>query len=125
MNYINPKAIKRAEISMACLGFTTNFYKSAQMHGLSAEDVLRSRRKYIKIFCSSTLKKSNEIEAEFIWLITLGILRREVDGQGLTSKVRLTPLGRKIVENRADLDNNRPGLITISKHWLCRKINLK
>lgn len=37
-------------------------------------------------------------EAHFNWMIRLGILRREVDGQGLTAKVRLTPLGSKVVE---------------------------
>ena len=32
-------------------------------------------------------------EGHFRWMIRLGILRREVDGQGLTDRVRLTPLG--------------------------------
>ena len=33
-------------------------------------------------------------ETELLWLTTVGILRREVDGQGLTDSFRLTPLGR-------------------------------
>jgi hypothetical protein len=37
-------------------------------------------------------------EAHFRWLIRLGVLRREVDGQGLTERVRLTPMGRRILE---------------------------
>lgn len=32
------------------------------------------------------------------WLIQVGLLRREVDGQGLTDSFRLTPLGRQLVE---------------------------
>jgi len=36
-------------------------------------------------------------EDHFIWLIQLGVLRREVDGQGLTERVRLTPLGRDVL----------------------------
>ena len=36
-------------------------------------------------------------EDHFIWLIKLGVLRREVDGQGLTKKVRLTPLGEEVI----------------------------
>ena len=32
-----------------------------------------------------------------MWLIRVGILRREVDGQGITDSFRLTPLGRNIV----------------------------
>ncbi len=31
------------------------------------------------------------------WLIKVGLLRREVDGQGLTDNFRLTPLGRQIL----------------------------
>lgn len=32
------------------------------------------------------------------WLITVGIVRREVDGQGLTDSFRLTPIGRQLVD---------------------------
>jgi hypothetical protein len=32
------------------------------------------------------------------WLIQVGILRREVDGQGITDSFRLTPLGHFLVE---------------------------
>lgn len=37
-------------------------------------------------------------ENELLWLIQVGVLRREVDGQGLTDSFRLTPLGRQITE---------------------------
>ena len=37
-------------------------------------------------------------ESELMWLASVGILRREVDGQGLTDSFRLTPLGRRVVE---------------------------
>lgn len=36
-------------------------------------------------------------ESELMWLVSVGILRREVDGQGLTDSFRLTPLGREVV----------------------------
>ncbi|HYW18019.1 MAG TPA: hypothetical protein VE956_01680 [Nodularia sp. (in: cyanobacteria)] len=32
------------------------------------------------------------------WLIQVGVLRREVDGQGITDGFRLTPLGHQLVE---------------------------
>jgi hypothetical protein len=38
------------------------------------------------------------VEKELMWLIQVGILRREVDGQGITDSFRLTPLGKTIVE---------------------------
>jgi hypothetical protein len=47
-----------------------------------------------------TRKPLSELTAEsaLLWLIQVGVLRREVDGQGLTDSFRLTPLGRQIVE---------------------------
>ncbi|WP_228025258.1 Npun_F0494 family protein [cf. Phormidesmis sp. LEGE 11477] len=41
-------------------------------------------------------------ERELMWLASVGILRREVDGQGLTDSFRLTPLGRQLVEKWQD-----------------------
>ena len=37
-------------------------------------------------------------EGELLWLIQVGVLRREVDGQGLTDSFRVTPLGRQLVQ---------------------------
>ncbi len=37
-------------------------------------------------------------DTELVWLIQVGVLRREVDGQGITDSFRLTPLGRQLVE---------------------------
>lgn len=38
------------------------------------------------------------VERELMWLIQVGLLRREVDGQGITDSFRLTPLGRQLIE---------------------------
>jgi hypothetical protein len=38
------------------------------------------------------------VENELLWLTQVGLLRREVDGQGLTDSFRLTPLGRQLVQ---------------------------
>ncbi|MBR8830462.1 MAG: hypothetical protein N5P05_000064 [Chroococcopsis gigantea SAG 12.99] len=47
-----------------------------------------------------TLKAISEARAEsnLLWLIKVGILRREVDGQGITDSFRLTPLGRILLD---------------------------
>ena len=70
------------------------------------------------IFINSSLF----IENEFLKLIKIGVLRREVDGQGLTSKVRITPTGRKVLESRADLFTKRISLI--KKLITCLKYQL-
>ncbi len=37
------------------------------------------------------------VENSLLWLIDVGVLRREVDGQGITDSFRLTPLGYEIL----------------------------
>ena len=37
-------------------------------------------------------------EVELLWLMDVGLLRREVDGQGLTDGFRVTPLGRQVID---------------------------
>ena len=77
------------------------------------------KEKYIskRIF---KFKNAEEIEIHFLWLIKIGVLRREVDGQGLTSKVRLTPLGRLVLENDQNLPNQKASLFELVKHSLYR-----
>ena len=62
------------------------------------------------------------IENEFLKLIRIGVLRREVDGQGLTSKVRITPIGRQVLESSSDLFTKNKSriekLITCLKYQL-------
>jgi hypothetical protein len=38
-----------------------------------------------------------QAEDELMWLIQVGVLRREVDGQGITDSYRLAPLGRQLL----------------------------
>lgn len=48
------------------------------------------------------------IENCLLWLIQVGVLRREVDGQGITDSFRLTPLGRQLVEKWRDQNSSLP-----------------
>lgn len=87
-------AVRRAIGSMACLPFRKAFYEEINESAISAEELCK-RKDWEKIlFVSFSPQRADE---HFAWMIKLGILRREVDGQGLTSRVRLTPMGRKIV----------------------------
>ncbi len=45
------------------------------------------------------------VESELLWLIQVGLLRREVDGQGLTDSFRVTPLGRQLIQQWQDSGN--------------------
>lgn len=50
------------------------------------------------------------VERDLQWLIQVGLLRREVDGQGITDGFRLTPLGRQLVETWESQGGSRPQL---------------
>jgi hypothetical protein len=89
-------AIFRAEKSMACLPFRRAFYEKVDKIAMSAEDLCNEIDWNKYVFLPFGRDRAEE---HFIWMIRLGILRREVDGQGLTSRVRLTPMGRRILSN--------------------------
>ena len=61
----------------------------------------------------------SKTEDDLIWLIQVGVLRREVDGQGLTERVRLTPMGRDLLD---DWDGEIPNAdaLQVMHHWLRR-----
>ena len=65
-------------------------------------------------------------EAELVWLAEVGILRREVDGQGLTDSFRLTPLGRQVVERwqSQGCPDRRASLLDYVKNIAIRRFRL-
>lgn len=111
------KATTRAAQAMQCLPFRKPFYAEVAQRALSSGEVSRHHNR--PSFCSSVLA-AERIETHFIWLIQLGVLRREVDGQGLTERVRLTPLGRDVLERWSD-DIPPPGTLLRLRHWLRRQ----
>ena len=119
MDLIDKHIISRSTIAIRCLPLNSDFYKDIQISGLSAEQVFNLKGRYIskKFF---KLKNAEEVEIHFLWLIKIGVLRREVDGQGLTSKVRLTPLGRLVLEKDQNLPNQKVPLLELVKHSLYR-----
>ena len=43
--------------------------------------------------------------------MNIGVLRKEVDGQGLTSKNGITPIARQIIKSRTELFTTRKSII--------------
>ena len=100
MNYAPAKsteqrAVLRARQALRCLPFRLAFYQELEQGPLSSSQ-LAARADWRRI--SHRRLSANRTEDQLIWLIQLGVLRREVDGQGLTERVRLTPLGREVLE---------------------------
>ena len=87
-------AFNRAMRSITCLPFKKFFYEQVDHLSMSAEELCSKQDWEQYVFVSFSKERADE---HFNWMIRLGILRREVDGQGLTSRIRLTPLGRKVI----------------------------
>ena len=58
------------------------------------------------------------------WLIDVGLLRREVDGQGITDSYRLTPLGRQAIAEFADKELPQPSWSDRLKNAFTRWLRL-
>jgi hypothetical protein len=84
-------ALDRAQTSLPCLPFRRAFFEEVAVEPISSVELCRRADWSKLVFAPFGVERA---EAHFIWLIQLGVLRREVDGQGLTERVRLTPLGR-------------------------------
>ena len=121
MLLIDLKIIKRAKKGIKNCPFNLFFFQFLLEDSLSAQNVFLNKSKYLNqefLFINSPLF----IENAFLKLIKIGVLRREVDGQGLTSKVRITPIGRQILESSSDLFNTRKTLI--KKLFTCLRYQL-
>jgi hypothetical protein len=95
INY-SAKTIQRAEQAMRCAPFQLALFNTMVHQSVSLATIAGNagvEHRY-------TQKPLSELiaEAELLWLIQVGLLRREVDGQGLTDSFRVTPLGRQLVQ---------------------------
>jgi hypothetical protein len=90
------RTVKRADRAVRCAPFQLHFFQT-----------IRENSVYLSAIASNsgvekgyTRSPVAELAAEnsLLWLIQVGVLRREVDGQGITDSFRLTPLGRQLVE---------------------------
>ena len=86
------RALDRATQSMRCLPFRRAFYAEVADTPISSNELCGRDDWADLVFAPFGPERA---EAHFNWMIRLGILRREVDGQGLTERVRLTPMGRE------------------------------
>ncbi|XHU96711.1 MAG: hypothetical protein JJP05_04930 [cyanobacterium endosymbiont of Rhopalodia gibba] len=94
LKYSN-KTLKRAERALCCTSFKLSLFVAMRKNSVPLSKIARYtgvEKRYTQKFLSE-----QKTERDLIWLITVGVLRREVDGQGITDSFRLTPLGRKII----------------------------
>lgn len=110
------RALDRASRSLSCLPFRRAFYQELRGGALSSTELSGRADRRVLLFRPAS---ADQLEDHLIWLIHLGVLRREVDGQGLTERVRLTPLGRQVLD-RWPGEIPRAGVLTRLRCWLQR-----
>jgi hypothetical protein len=88
--------LERADLALRCSPF---HLKLLQEMGRSGVSVMKIAGKS-GVELGYTKRQMSELMAESaaVWLIQVGMLRREVDGQGLTDSFRLTPLGGQVID---------------------------
>ena len=89
--------LKRASLALRCSPFNLSLFEKMRSQRIAMSEIAEDSG----IKNSFTKRKLSELAADnaLIWLIEVGLLRREVDGQGITDSFRLTPLGHQMVEN--------------------------
>ncbi|OLP17116.1 hypothetical protein BST81_17320 [Leptolyngbya sp. 'hensonii'] len=88
---------KRAEIAVRCSPFQLTLLMAMQHQSVSLRTI--AGQSGLDLHYTDRPLPELVTENELLWLIQVGVLRREVDGQGLTDSFRLTPLGRQLVEH--------------------------
>ena len=111
------RALQRARHSLRCLPFRRRFYVALRDGAISSNE-LAGRADLSELLAARLT--ADQLEDAFIWLIQLGVLRREVDGQGLTERVRLTPLGRRVLDSWPGEISRAPWLERL-RHGLWRR----
>jgi hypothetical protein len=117
-------ALARADRAFLCSPFLLLFLSQMQVSSISLQDITENAgvdRGYTK-------KSLGELTAEaaVLWLIQVGLVRREVDGQGITDGFRLTLLGRQILGNYQNKGQElpRPSWLDRLKNFLSRWLRL-
>ena len=119
-----PQAIKRAKIALSCSPFRLKLFQDMRNQSVPISQIAEERG--IELGYAKEAFSESRAEDKLVWLINVGLLRREVDGQGLTDSFRLTPLGRKIVEEWEQSETEIPYPSTSDRlsHWLNRWLKL-
>lgn len=91
---------ERAILAVRCSPFQLNLFQTMRSNSIPLNDMINQ----IGVENGYTRSSLSELAVEnyILWLIQVGVLRREVDGQGITDRFRLTPLGRQLTEQWLD-----------------------
>lgn len=118
MLQFSPRAQARAQRAWRCSPFRPPLFQDLRQRGVPLAQIW-GKRGYQAGYTIRLLSE-NQAEQELMWLIQVGILRREVDGQGITDSYRLAPLGRQIQEQLDPAVLTQPSVAEQLQNQLCR-----
>jgi hypothetical protein len=118
---VRKESFERASCSVKCLPFKKKFYEQISKQAMGSKELCTKNDWEEYVFSPFGRDRA---EAHFRWMIKIGVLRREVDGQGLTDRVRVTPLGIEVIEQWED-EIPRAGLRERIKENFRRHTTLK
>lgn len=93
MQYPSP-TIQRAMRAVRCSPFQYPLFADMRSQQVPLQTIAGPRG--VENHYSQHPLAESVAESHLLWLMQVGLLRREVDGQGLTDSFRLTPLGREL-----------------------------
>ncbi|MDG2992269.1 hypothetical protein L3556_15220 [Candidatus Synechococcus calcipolaris G9] len=89
------KTLERAERALRCSPFLPRLFIQMGQRSVSILDI--AQQAGIEQQFTPAPLSLLAAESSLDWLLQVGLLRREVDGQGLTDRFRLTPLGQQVL----------------------------
>lgn len=118
------ETIDRADLALRCAPFQLALFAKMRWESVSVPKLagdLGVKSGYTRYPLSEL-----GVETATDWLIQVGMLRREVDGQGLTDSFRLTPLGLELVEKWEAAGGILPPATPIERlqNWSARWLRL-
>ncbi|MGF1588667.1 MAG: Npun_F0494 family protein [Pleurocapsa sp.] len=119
-----PQTVQRAKRALSCSPFCLKLFQQMRQQSVPIQQIAEETG--IKSGYAKLALSESRTEDKLVWLINVGLLRREVDGQGLTDSFRLTPLGRQIIDQWEQLENEIPAASLFERvsHWLNRWLKL-
>ncbi|MEL7086800.1 MAG: Npun_F0494 family protein [Cyanobacteria bacterium J06597_1] len=108
------RTYRRARQAMRCAPFRRSLYDVMVDSSVDLTE-LRDREGVRRGYTTRPLPEL-VAEDELMWLIQVGAIRREVDGQGITSRYRLAPIGRQLLgrfEPKSDIAGTAHWVATI------------
>lgn len=101
------KTRDRALRAMRCTVLAPTFYETLPQRSLRASEL--AGQAGVQRGYTTRARSELSIESDLTWLIQVGVLRREVDGQGITDGFRLTPLGTELAQQQRSHPSGQSG----------------